>query len=105
MNFPFKQQTTDNNKLLREFSKDVETAELVWHRDRCDRIVTVREGKGWQLQMDNQLPVKLSSGSSYSIPKNTYHRILKGSTNLVVEIQEIKSDSQFLRDCVREILQ
>lgn len=105
MNFPFRQQAISNNKLLREFSKDAKAADLVWHRDRCDRVVTIREGKGWQLQMDNQLPVRLEPGKSYSIPKNTYHRILKGATNLVVEIQESDSDFKVLREWVREVLQ
>jgi D-lyxose ketol-isomerase len=38
--------------------------------------------------MDNQLPITLKPGDSINITKNTYHRILKGTTDLVVEILE-----------------
>ena len=63
-----------------------------WHRDREDRDVTVLEGSGWQLQMDNRLPVYLTPGKTYHIPRNTYHRVIKGNTDLLVEIKEICYD-------------
>ena len=91
MKYPFKQKK-NNGLLIREFSKDVSSDELVWHRDREDRDVTVLEGSGWQLQMDNRLPVYLTPGKTYHIPKNTYHRVIKGSTDLLVEIKEICYD-------------
>ena len=91
MKLPFR-QTRRNNLLIREFSKDVDSDELVWHRDRKDRDVTVLEGTGWQLQMDNRLPFYLTPGMTYHIPKNTYHRVIKGSTDLLVEIKEICYD-------------
>ena len=87
MKYPFKQKLTRGN-LIREFSKEVDSAELVWHRDRLDRQIRVRRGEGWMLQMENKLPVHLKAGHSYFIPKNTYHRVLKGNSNLVVEISE-----------------
>ena len=86
-NFPF-EQTTKNGRLIREFKQDVSADELVWHRDRADREVYVRSGKGWMIQLENCLPVSLDPGTSCFIPKNTYHRVIKGSTNLVVEIKE-----------------
>ena len=91
MKYPFKQKK-NNGLLIREFSKDVSSDELVWHRDREDRDVTVLEGSGWQLQMDNRLPVYLTPGKTYHIPRNTYHRVIKGSTDLLVEIKEICYD-------------
>ena len=74
--------------IIRTFSVEVDSEELVWHRDHNDRIVTIVEGKDWRLQMDNQLPITLKPGDSINITKNTYHRILKGTTDLVVEILE-----------------
>ena len=91
MKYPFEQKKR-NGLLIREFSKDVNSDELVWHRDREDRDVTVLEGSGWQLQMDNRLPVYLTPGKTYHIPRNTYHRVIKGSTDLLVEIKEICYD-------------
>jgi hypothetical protein len=85
--FPFKQQRL-GNILLREFSADVNSDELVWHRDREDRVITVVEGLDWFLQIDNQLPALLEVGRQYYIPKNVFHRVLKGPTKLVLEISE-----------------
>jgi hypothetical protein len=85
---PYTDKKISKNAFLREFSELTEDDELVWHRDRNDRYVTVVEGDGWQLQFDNMLPVPLNQGETVHIPKNTYHRLRKGSSNLVVEINE-----------------
>ncbi len=85
--FPFKQRKS-GSILIREFKKDVNSSELVWHRDRADREVFVKSGTGWMIQFENRLPTPLEAGDSCFIPKNTYHRVIKGSTNLVVEIKE-----------------
>jgi len=87
MGLPFKQKKK-GGLLIREFSKNVDSDELVWHRDREDRLVKVRSGTGWMLQLENMLPKLLMPGVSYVIPKNTYHRVIKGSESLVVEIRE-----------------
>jgi hypothetical protein len=86
---PFSQRQS-GQKLIREFSEDVPSSELVWHRDLLDREVKVVFGDGWQLQLENKLPQPLVSGNTYYIPRHTYHRIIKGSTKLVVEITENK---------------
>ena len=85
---PYTDHSTNKNTFLREFNENVESNELVWHRDRRDRTVKILKGKGWQLQFDNQLPFTLSENQTVFIPKNTYHRIHKGSTDLVDEITE-----------------
>ena len=72
----------------RTFDSSVDGEELVWHRDRQTRTVKVLEGTGWRFQMDNQLPQQLSKGDVLHIPKETYHRIMAGDNNLVVEIEE-----------------
>jgi len=85
--YPFKQKKI-KNKLIREFSSDVDSKELVWHRDRRTRKVKVVSGLGWQIQMENKLPVILEKGKTYYIPAREYHRVIKGKTNLVLEIYE-----------------
>ena len=85
--YPFNQKKK-GKYLIREFSKDVSSEELVWHRDKKDRIVRVMRGKDWYLQMDNQIPKKLLEGKTYYIPAYNYHRLIKGSDKLVVEIEE-----------------
>lgn len=92
MKFPFK-QIHRGGKIIREFSRDVDSEELVWHRDHSDRIVKVISGSGWMLQMENQLPKPLSSGQTYHIPAKQYHRVIRGETGLVIEIREISFES------------
>lgn len=81
-------QTYDNGFIIREFLDDVDDEELVWHRDKQTREVTVLEGTGWSLQLDNQLPKQLERGKLYTIPKMEYHRLIKGTGKLVVKIWE-----------------
>ena len=76
----------------RIFSEDVEDAELIWHRDKYNREITILEGDGWKLQLDNQLPQELKQGKLYTIPEMEYHRLIKGTGKLVVKIWEEKHD-------------
>jgi quercetin dioxygenase-like cupin family protein len=85
---PYIDRNTSEHTFLREFAETVESAELVWHRDRQDRQVTVVEGSDWQIQFDNKLPMPLKEGEMVFVPKHTYHRLHKGSSKLVVEIRE-----------------
>ena len=72
----------------RTFSKDVDEMSLIWHTDQEDRTVTVLEGKGWQFQRDNELPLVLSEGVRIFIPKGQIHRVIKGQTNLKLKIEK-----------------
>lgn len=73
---------------IRTFSEDTNEGDLVWHRDHDDRLIKVLEGNGWQLQYDNELPFVMEQGKTYLINKNVFHRILKGNSNLIIEITE-----------------
>lgn len=73
---------------VRVFSEDVSPEELVWHRDKADRIVTVLEGTGWSFQRDNELPFELHPGDKFFIEAFEYHRIIKGKTELKLKIEE-----------------
>lgn len=88
MNLPF-EQIEKEGKLIRTFNVDVDSDELKWHQDLKDRKVTIIEDGGWQFQMDDELPVKLSKASQIFIPKFVWHRVIKGEKELVVEIEEI----------------
>jgi len=74
---------------VRTFNPDVEDDELKWHQDLKDRKVTILESNGWSFQMENELPNKLENAKQIFIPKFAWHRVLKGSGKLVVEIEEI----------------
>lgn len=82
------QEVINNNSRLREFKIDVDNDELVWHKDEKDRYVTILEGENWQFQRDNELPFILKEGDTIFIAKETYHRVLKGSSNLLINIIE-----------------
>ena len=82
---PYSERRKDN-LIVRTFSQDIDEEELVWHRDREDREVTVLEETDWQFQFDNELPQVLKN--TIFIPKNTYHRLIKGTGELNVHITE-----------------
>jgi len=86
---PFKQEKLNNNTFIRTFSKDVLSEELVWHRDRENRSVEVLEGEGWEIQLEDRLPKKLEVGQTYIIPAYTFHRVKRGTSDLVLKIEEL----------------
>ena len=88
MTFPFEQTKDKSGKITRTFSPDVDSDELKWHQDLKDRKVTIIEDGGWSFQMDDSLPNKLNVAEQLWIPKNIWHRVIKGKSNLVVEIEE-----------------
>lgn len=81
-------QNLKNGYIIRKFDTNIDVSELVWHRDKKDRVVEVVSGNGWKFQLDNHLPVELKEGMVLEIPKETFHRIGKGDTKLVIKIKE-----------------
>lgn len=87
MKFPFT-QIEKEGKLVRTFLPNVDSVELKWHQDIKDRKVTIIEDGGWKFQMENELPVKMLRASQIFIPKLVWHRVIKGTEPLIVEIEE-----------------
>tara|TARA_Y100001937_G_C6913050_1_gene238312 strand:- start:180 stop:479 length:300 start_codon:yes stop_codon:yes gene_type:complete len=92
--FPFKEKLIEENKnfilVERTFEADVNQEDLIWHRDKEDRIIKVKEGKGWYIQIENELPKLMHANFIYTINNNTYHRIINKNRNkLIVEIKKI----------------
>jgi hypothetical protein len=87
---PYNDIQLNRSTLLREFNTRIDDIEYVWHRDEDDRMIEVFSGAGWQLQLDNQLPVLLESGCEYHIPAGIWHRLHKGQDNLTILIFEGK---------------
>ncbi len=81
-------ETRKGNVINRVFDANVNESELTWHRDREDRLVTVLNENDWMIQFDNELPKKLNVNESIIIPKNTYHRVIKGKNELKIKIVE-----------------
>lgn len=71
---------------VRVFSHQVDQDQLVWHRDREDRVIEVLGQTDWQFQFDNKIPQPLKSG--IFIPKGIYHRLIKGKGELRLKINK-----------------
>ena len=85
---PYSNTHINSNTFIREIKKDVSGDELVWHRDKNDRIITLLEGENWYIQFDNFMPEKLNKNEEIYVPKNTFHRVIKGTTDLKIKIIE-----------------
>lgn len=81
-------QEINGDLIKRNFEENVDVDDLVWHRDKRDRLVTVLEGSNWYLQMENELPVLLEKNQQYFIPKEQFHRVIRGNGNLKIDIKE-----------------
>jgi len=86
MNQPYVNTPITQTSVIREFSSEVDPMELVWHQDEEDRTIEILEGEGWQLQRDNELPLALQKGDIIFIPMGQIHRVIKGNTNLKIQI-------------------
>lgn len=87
--------------LVRTFNENIDSEELVWHRDMEDRIVKSLGDTDWMIQMDNELPRPLTE--MVYIPKNTYHRVIKGTGDLKVRVNkltEISNPSKEVRNII-----
>jgi len=71
----------------RYFSKEVNQEDLVWHRDREDRLVISVEPTDWLIQLEGELPTSLNS--IIKIDKSRWHRLIKGSGDLNIKIIKV----------------
>ena len=83
---PYQEDIADGCK-IRRFSKDVDERELKWHWDEKDRRVTPLALNDWMFQFDNELPIHINE--EINIPAGIIHRVIKGTTDLIVKIEEI----------------
>ena len=81
-------QPYEDNQYGRTFDANASDEEYVWHRDHNDREVEIIEGEGWQLQIEDCLPMLLNDVKKVFIPKGVYHRLIKGYNTLRVKINE-----------------
>lgn len=73
---------------LRIFDSTFDANDFYWHKDKKDRLITAVSGEDWELQIDNQLPIKLEIDKVYPVKKETWHRIIKGTGDLILKIKE-----------------
>lgn len=83
---PYNQSQISKNEFIREFHENIDSSELIWHKDAEDRIIESVEKTDWLFQIDNELPIKIEG--KIFIPKETYHRIIKGTGNIKIRLQK-----------------
>lgn len=74
---------------IRTFYIDADDSEYVWHRDHENRLVEIVAGDGWQFQWDKALPWLLKPGIKFKIQAYEYHRLIKGTNDLLVRITSL----------------
>jgi hypothetical protein len=82
--FPFTEEKISEEVFVRVFADNVESGELVWHRDREDRIIESIGESNWKIQLDNELPQELNR--PIFIPMGIYHRLIKGDGELKLKV-------------------
>jgi hypothetical protein len=86
---PYNDTLVGENIFIRIFNlDDIDTEDLIWHRDKEDRHITLLEGENWSIQFDNELPRKINKDECIFVPKMVYHRVLIGTTNLKILVKE-----------------
>jgi hypothetical protein len=81
---PFQETKLGNNVFIREFDKNIDSGEFVWHRDREDRVIKSIGKTDWLIQIDNELPKEINE--EVFIPMGVYHRLIKGKNDLKIKL-------------------
>ena len=81
---PYTDLEVTDKYIIREFNKNIDPIELLWHRDNESRTIEILGETDWKLQLDNQLPTSLNE--PIFIPRHHWHRVIKGNGNLKLKI-------------------
>ena len=81
---PYTEEKITTNTFLRTFSAETPETDLIWHLDREQRVIEATHHTDWKFQFDDELPVPLNN--LITIPKNTFHRIIKGTDDCTIRI-------------------
>lgn len=85
---PFVDEVISEKITIRTFYKETPAHLLKWHIDEEDRIVTSINNNDWLFQYDNELPFSLNE-NSINIKSGVFHRIIKGTTDLIIKIEKV----------------
>jgi len=81
---PYFEYIINENEAIRVFENDNLGTEELWHRDLEDRTIEILGETNWKIQLDNQLPTSMNE--PIHIPRHLYHRVIKGTGNLLLKI-------------------
>ena len=83
---PYTDIEVTDKYIIREFNENIDPIELMWHRDNEPRIIEILEETDWKIQLDNNLPTSLKE--RIFIPKQEWHRVIKGNGTLKLKIHK-----------------
>lgn len=83
---PYENIEVTEEYIIRKFPHDTEAEDLLWHRDRENRLIEHVSGSGWSFQYDNELPIPIEPNHYIDIPAGAWHRIHRGSDDLIIKI-------------------
>lgn len=83
---PYTDIEVTDKYIIREFSENIDPIEMLWHRDLEDRTIEILGETDWKIQLDNQLPTSMNQ--PIYIPRHLYHRVIKGTGNLLLKIHK-----------------
>lgn len=83
---PYTDLEVTKDWIIREFTEAIDPIELMWHRDDETRIIEAIGQSDWLIQLDNFLPININE--KVEIPKHAWHRLIKGTGNLIVKIHK-----------------
>jgi len=72
--------------IIREFNENIDSIELMWHRNDENRLVEIIANTDWKVQLENELPTSINS--PIFIPKHEWHRVIKGTGTLKLKIHK-----------------
>jgi hypothetical protein len=87
MNKPYTEKHINGGTFIREFNTKTTSSELVWHRDKEDRVIEALHHTDWKIQLDNELPKEIKG--EICIKKETFHRLIKGSGSLKIRLTKL----------------
>ena len=87
---PYAHFQVSETSFIRTFHHSAKAEDLVWHRDKKERLVyVIHADDDWTFQRDNQLPQKMITNETViRIKAEEYHRLIKGDGTCVLYIEE-----------------
>jgi hypothetical protein len=77
------------NCFLKVFSINAKDEEYNYHLDPNSRLIKVLEGTGWSIKFKNRTAKQIGPGSVIHISKRVIHKLIKGTSNLKVQVLEL----------------
>jgi len=84
---PFKEHKIGKNSTIRHYDNKIKKEDLPWVRNPEDMTIEPLSNNDWLFQIDNELPIPIDK--NIFIPKEIYHRIIKGVTELNLKVTKI----------------